>query len=223
MSKITVLVVDDQELVRSGLVMILQRREDLQVVGQSADGAGAVDAARRLTPDVIVMDIRMPGIGGIEATRRIRSNDDHVRILMVTTFDDDELVLEAMRAGADGFVLKDLRPAELADAVRAVHAGGTPLSPQIGRGLVDRALAGARSAVVPDPAGVVASLSEREREVLILIAGGAANAEVASSLVISETTVKSHVASILRKLGVRDRVQAVVAAYDAGLVRPVRD
>lgn len=223
MTRITVLVVDDQELVRSGLVMILKRREDLQVVGEAADGAAAVEAARRLTPDVIVMDIRMPGLGGIEAAERIRSHDDHVRILMLTTFEDDELVLAAMGAGADGFVLKDVRPAELADAVRAVHAGGTPLSPRIARGLVDRAVAGSRSGTCPDPAGAIASLSAREREVLILIARGAANAEVATELVISETTVKSHVASILRKLGVRDRVQAVVAAYDAGLVRPARD
>jgi len=223
MTRIKLLVADDQELVRSGLVMILQRRQDLQVIGEAADGDQAVDAARRLRPDVIVMDIRMPGIGGIEATRRIRSQDDRVRILMLTTFDDDELVLDAMRAGADGFVLKDLRPAELADAVRTVHAGGTPLSPRIGRALVDRALAASRSGASTDPTGAVSSLSDREREVLILIAGGAANGEVADALVISETTVKSHVASILRKLGVRDRVQAVVAAYDAGLVRPARD
>lgn len=220
MTRITVLVVDDQELVRSGLVMILRRRDDLQVVGKAADGAEAVDAAHRFRPDVIVMDIRMPGLGGIEATRRIRSRDDQVRILMLTTFDDDHLVVEAMGAGADGFVLKDLRPAELADAVRTVHAGGTPLSPRIARSLVDRALAAPRRGTGLQPAGAVASLSAREQEVLVLIARGAANAEVATALVISETTVKSHVAAILRKLGVRDRVQAVVAAYDAGLVRP---
>lgn len=217
---IAVLVVDDQELIRSGLVLILERREDLQVVGEAREGAEAVEAARRLTPDVIVMDIRMPGLGGIEATRRIRSYDDRVRILMLTTFDDDDLVLEAMGAGADGFVLKDLRPVELADAVRTVHAGGTPLSPRIARGLVDRALAAPRRGAGSDPAGAIASLSAREQEVLTLIARGAANAEVAIALVVSETTVKSHVASILRKLGVRDRVQAVVAAYDSGLVRP---
>lgn len=220
MSPISVLVVDDQELVRSGFVMILQRRDDLEVVGEAVDGREAVAAAARLQPDVILMDIRMPGLSGIDATRQIRRTDAKTKILMLTTFDDDQLVLEAMGAGADGFVLKDLRPDELADAVRTVHGGGTPLSPRIARGLVDRALSG--TARVAD-ADAINGLTARERDVLILIARGAANAEVARELVISETTVKSHVASILRKLGVRDRVQAVVAAYDTGLVRPVRD
>ena len=219
--RITVLVVDDQQLVRAGLVAILQRRADLHVVGEAADGEEAVQAVRRLQPEVVIMDVRMPGIGGIEAVRRIRSAGNGTHVLMLTTFDDDELVLDAMAAGADGFVLKDLRPAELADAVRTVRAGGTPLSPRVARAVVKHALSGAAARV--RGADAITDLSARERDVLILMASGAANAEIAAELVISETTVKSHVASILRKLSVRDRVQAVIAAYDAGLVRPARD
>jgi DNA-binding NarL/FixJ family response regulator len=217
---IRVLLADDQQLVRAGFALILSARPDIEVVGEAADGAEAVALADRLAPDVVLMDARMPGIddpdaGGIEATRRILARHGDVRIVILTTFDLDELVHAALRAGASGFLLKDIRPAELAEAVRVVHRGDALLAPSVTRRLLDRFAAGG-----PAPgAAALAELTPREREILALMARGASNAEIAERLVVSGATVKTHVSAILRKLPARDRVQAVVIAYDCGLVR----
>jgi DNA-binding NarL/FixJ family response regulator len=216
---IRVLLCDDQALVRSGFRMILEAREDIEVVGEAEDGAQALELARRRRPDVILMDIRMPRLDGVEATRRLVEAGSEARILILTTFDLDEYVYEALRAGASGFVLKDLQPAQLVEAIRVVARGEALLAPTVTRRLLDRfARELPRSPGAPPPE--LSSLTEREREVLGLLAGGLSNAELAERLFLSETTVKTHVSSILRKLGLRDRVQAVVVAYQAGLVRP---
>jgi DNA-binding NarL/FixJ family response regulator len=214
---IRVLVVDDQALVRSGFRMILDNRDDIQVVGEAEDGEEAVALTGELDPDVILMDIRMPNVDGVQATGRLVEAGVRARILVLTTFDLDEYAYAAIRAGASGFLLKNVKPAELVDAIRLVAAGNTLLGPSVTRRLLERF---AQSEPKLDGRALVSALTDREREILVLIASGRSNAEIAGELFVTETTVKSHVSSILRKLGVRDRVQAVIAAYDAGLVRP---
>jgi DNA-binding NarL/FixJ family response regulator len=216
---IRVLLCDDQALVRGGFRMILEAREDIEVVGEAEDGAQALELTWRHRPDVILMDVRMPRLDGVEATRRLVEAGAEGRVLILTTFDLDEYVFEALRAGASGFLLKDVQPAQLVEAIRVVARGEALLAPTVTRRLLDRfahTLPGAPEKPPPE----LASLTEREREVLGLLAGGLSNAELAERLFVSETTVKTHVSSILRKLGLRDRVQAVVLAYQAGLVRP---
>ena len=213
-----VLLCDDQALVRSGFRLILEGREDIEVAGEAEDGREAIELARRLDPDVIVMDVRMPNLDGVEATRRLVAGGSRARILILTTFDLDEYVYEAIRAGASGFLLKDVQPAQLVDAIRVVAAGEALLAPSVTRRLLDRFAHTLPGEEKPPPE--LASLTERELEVLKLLAGGLSNSELAERLFLSETTVKSHISSVLRKLGLRDRVQAVVLAYEAGLVRP---
>ena len=213
----SVLVADDQDLVRVGLVTILARREGIEVLGAAADGREAVREARRLRPEVVLMDVRMPGLDGIEATRELVAGGGGPRVLMLTTFDLDEYVYEALRAGASGFLLKDTPPDRLVAAIHAVRDGDALLAPAITRRLVEQ-FAGGRAAPVPG----LDELTAREREVLVLIARGLANREIAERLVVSMPTVKTHVGRVLMKLGLRDRAQAVVAAYEAGLVRPGR-
>ena len=213
---VRVLVVDDQPLVRSGFRMILDERDDLELVGEAADGEQGIELARELDPDVILMDVRMPNLDGVEATRRLVEAGTRARILVLTTFDLDEYVYAAVRSGASGFLLKDVEPTELVDAIRVVAAGNSLFGPAATQRLVER------FAGTPEPLneGALERLTEREREILRLLAGGLSNAELAEKLFLSETTVKTHVSAVLRKLGVRDRVQAVIASYDAGLVRP---
>jgi DNA-binding NarL/FixJ family response regulator len=216
---IRVLLCDDQALVRSGFGMILDARDDLEVVGEAEDGHEVIERARELDPDVILMDIRMPNVDGVEATRRLVKAGSRARILILTTFDLDEYVYDALRAGASGFLLKDVQPAQLVDAIRVVAAGDALLAPSVTRRLLDR-FAGALPGDEAKPPAALEALTERELEVLKLLAGGLSNAELAEQLFLSETTVKSHISSVLRKLDLRDRVQAVVLAYEAGLVRP---
>ena len=215
---IRVLIADDQALVRGGFHSILAGQHDIEVVGEAEDGAEAVDAAGRLYPDVVLMDIRMPGVDGIEATRRIAARGLPSRVLVLTTFDLDDYVYDAMKAGASGFLLKTAPPRQLADAVRTVAAGEALLAPSVTRRLVEqfvrRPPPGARV-----PHGLE-ELTERELEVLRLIAQARSNAEIADRLVVSEATVKSHVNRILTKLDLRDRAQAIVLAYETGLVEP---
>jgi len=213
---IRVLVADDQALVRGGFRMILDERDDLELVGEAADGEQAVALAQELDPDVILMDVRMPKLDGVAATRRLVDAGTRAHILVLTTFDLDEYVYAAVRAGASGFLLKDVEPTELVDAIRVVAAGNSLFGPEATQRLVERFAGGPAS--VDD--SILDRLTEREREILRLLASGMSNAEVAEKLFLSETTVKTHVSAVLRKLGVRDRVQAVIAAYDAGLVRP---
>jgi DNA-binding NarL/FixJ family response regulator len=215
---VRVLIADDQALVRSGFRMILEAKEDMEVVGEAGDGAEAVELVERLAPDVVLMDVRMPGVDGIEATRRIAASGSPARLVILTTYDVDEYVFSALRAGASGFLLKDVRPAELTDAIRIVARGDALLAPGVTRRLLDR-FAG----VLPDDSARptdLDELTEREVEVLRFVALALSNAEIAARLVLTEATVKTHVSSVLRKLGLRDRVQAVVFAYDVGLVRP---
>jgi DNA-binding NarL/FixJ family response regulator len=215
---IHVLLCDDQALVRSGFRLILESREDIEVVGEAEDGREAIELARRVDPDVILMDIRMPNVDGVEATRRLVSGGSRARIVILTTFDLDEYVFESIRAGASGFLLKDVQPAQLVDAIRVVAAGEALLAPSVTRRLLERFAHTLPGEEKPPPE--LTSLTERELEVLTLLAGGLSNAELAQRLFLSETTVKSHISSVFRKLGLRDRVQAVVLAYEAGLVRP---
>jgi DNA-binding NarL/FixJ family response regulator len=214
----SVLVADDQELVRTGLCTILER-SGLDVLGEAADGRAALHEARRLRPDVVLMDVRMPVMDGIAATRELVAGrpEGHPRVLVLTTFDLDEYVFEALRAGASGFLLKDAPPERLVAAIHAVRDGEALLAPQITRRLVERFALPAR----PAPAGLD-ELTAREREVLTLVARGLSNAEIAERLVLTLPTVKTHVSRVLMKLGLRDRVQAVVLAYEAGLVTPLR-
>jgi DNA-binding NarL/FixJ family response regulator len=217
-----VLLADDQELIRTGLEMMIDSTDDLRVVGQAAEGTEAVRLAALLRPDVVVMDIRMPSIDGLEATRRILARgDDSPRVLILTTFDLDEYVFEAFRAGASGFLLKDALREQILAGIRAVAAGEALASPSITRRLIER-FADAPGAS-PRRARELDQLTPREREVLELIARGLSNAELAARLYLSEKTVKTHVGRILMKLGLRDRVQAVILAYEAGLVVPGRD
>jgi DNA-binding NarL/FixJ family response regulator len=219
---IRVLIVDDQALVRTGFRMIVEAEDDVTVVGEAADGEEALRLAESARPDVVLMDIRMPKLDGVEATRRIVAgrDGDAPRVLILTTFDLDEYVVEALRAGASAFLLKDAPPEELVAAIRTVHAGDAVVAPRVTRRLLDRFASVLPAATVPDEPPALASLTEREREVLTLIARGLSNAEIASELYVSETTVKTHVGHVLTKLGLRDRVQAVVLAYETGLVRP---
>ncbi|GIJ56727.1 response regulator [Virgisporangium aurantiacum] len=215
---IKVLIADDQALVRAGFRMIIEAREDLAVVGEAGDGEQAIRLAAQTRPDVVLMDVRMPGLDGVAATARLTATPDGPRIIILTTYDLEEPMYAALRAGASGFLLKDVRPADLVEAIRVVARGDALLAPAVTRRLLDRYLALDRAPSAP--AGSLAQLTDREREVLALLARGAANAEIATQLVVTEATVKTHVSAILRKLGVRDRVQAVVLAYDLGLVRP---
>jgi DNA-binding NarL/FixJ family response regulator len=212
---ISVLVADDQPLVRSGFKMVIDERPDLALAGEASDGEQAIALARELDPDVILMDVRMPNLDGVEATRRLVASGVRARILVLTTFDLDEYVYAAIRAGASGFLLKDVEPAELVDAIRVVAAGNSLFGPAATERLVARF---ARASVGDGRS--LDELTDREKEILRLLATGLSNAELADRLFLSETTVKTHVSSILRKLRVRDRVQAVIAAYDSGLVSP---
>jgi DNA-binding NarL/FixJ family response regulator len=216
---VRVVVADDQDLIRAGLAMILDAQPDLEVVGEAADGRQAVAIVRRTAPDVVLMDVRMPGMDGVAATREIVAARPATRVLVLTTFDLDEYVLGALRAGASGFLLKDAPRASLLAAVRAVAAGDVLLSPEVTRRLVGTHLVHSqrRSAEAQRALG---RLTPRELDVLRLIAGGRSNAEVAAELVLAETTVKSHVAKVLEKLGARDRVQLVVLAHRWGVVGP---
>ena len=215
---ITVVIADDQELVREGLRMMLDAEADLTVVGEAADGNQALAAARTCDPDVLLMDVRMPELDGIEATRRLVAAGGRARVLVLTTFDLDEYVYQAMKAGASGFLLKDATREQLAAAVRTIAAGDSLLAPAITRRMIeDFCKRPPPTAGLPES---VAHLSERELEVLRLLARGLSNAEIAADLYLSETTVKSHVARILAKLNLRDRVQTVVFAYETGVIRP---
>ena len=213
---IRVLIADDQPLVRSGFRMIIDERPDLELVGEAEDGEQALRLGGELEPDVILMDIRMPKLDGVEATRQLVAAGNRARILVLTTFDLDEYVYAAVNAGASGFLLKDVQPEQLVDGIRVVAAGNSLFGPAATQRLLDR--------FAPPPSDSAATkleqLTDREREILELIAQGRSNAELAQQLYLSEATVKTHVSAILRKLAVRDRVQAVIAAYEAGLVRP---
>ncbi|MGM9330694.1 response regulator [Streptomyces murinus] len=213
----TVLIVDDQPLQRYGFRMLLDSVPGTEVVGEAAHGAEAVRRAAQLRPDVVLMDIRMPGMDGIEATRRIVATGARSRVLVLTTFDLDEYVHAALRAGASGFLLKDARPDELLAGIRAVAGGDAVIAPALTRRLLDE-FARYGSASTDDPR--VDRLTEREREILVAIGKGWTNGEIATRLVLSESTVKTHVGRVLAKTGARDRVQAVIFAYDLGLARP---
>jgi DNA-binding NarL/FixJ family response regulator len=215
---IRVLIADDQALVRGGFHSILAGQEDIEVVGETADGNETVELVERLQPDVVLMDIRMPGIDGLEATRRIVARGIAARVLVLTTFDVDDYVYEAMKAGASGFLLKTAPPRQLADAVRTVAAGEALLAPSITRRLVEQFVRRPPPGTAVPAA--VEELTERERDVLRLLARAFSNAEIAAELVVSEATVKSHVNRILTKLNLRDRAQAIVLAYETGLVEP---
>lgn len=219
MTDIRVLVVDDQELVRSGFCVILETVPGISVAGEAADGAAAVEAAGSLDPDVVLMDIRMPVMDGLEATRAmVARNPARPRVVMLTTFDLDEYVYEALRAGASGFLLKDSPRADLIAAVRAAAAGDALLSPSVTRRVIET-FSRRPAATMPAPSRLE-SLTTRERDVLLLIARGQSNGEIAQSLFVSEATVKTHVGNVLAKLSLRDRVQAVILAYESGLVEP---
>jgi DNA-binding NarL/FixJ family response regulator len=215
---IRVLLADDQRLVRSGFRLILAGEPGLEVVGEAGDGIEAVQAVRELRPDVVLMDVRMPRVDGIEATRRImRGDEPRPRVLVLTTFDADEYVFGALRAGGSGFLLKDVPEEQLLAAIRVTADGGALFSPGVTRRLIERFVEVGEPS--PPPAELD-SLTEREREVLVLLARGLSNAEIAAHLVVSDHTVKTHVARVLGKLGLRDRTQAVILAYESGLVRP---
>jgi DNA-binding NarL/FixJ family response regulator len=215
---IRVLVVDDQALVRAGFVKLLEPEPDLRVVGEAGDGSEAVEAAARTRPDVILMDIRMPRLDGIEATRRIRAGSRAARVLVLTTYDLDEYVFDALKAGASGFLLKDAPADQLVAGIRVIAAGDALLAPQVTKRLIEEFAT--RPTPPPDGPAELAELTAREREILTLMARGLTNGEIASELVLGESTVKTHVGNIFLKLGLRDRIQAVVLAYETGLVRP---
>ncbi|MDA0633263.1 response regulator transcription factor [Nonomuraea sp. MCN248] len=216
---IRVLLADDQTLVRAGFRSILSDEDDLDVVGEAGDGAAAVTLARELRPDVVLMDIRMPGLDGLEATRRIAGDPrlDAVKVIILTTFDLDDYVYGALRAGAGGFLVKDTEPAELIHAVRVVARGDALIAPSITRRLISEFAGRVKR---PDPAPELNALTEREREVLTLVAGGLSNDEIAAKLVLSPATAKTHVSRIMTKLRARDRAQLVVTAYEAGVITP---
>jgi DNA-binding NarL/FixJ family response regulator len=215
---VDLIIVDDQPLARAGLRMILDGQPDLHIVGEGSDGAEAISLVRRLRPKVAILDIRMPRIDGLEATRRIVASEPATRILIFTTFDLDEYAFEALRAGASGFLLKDAPPEDIVHAVRTVARGDATLAPSVTRRLVEHYAARPR----PDAFPALATLTPRELEVLRLLAAGGSNAEIGDRLALSEATVKTHVGRVLDKLGVRDRVQAVIYAYESGLVDPGR-
>ncbi len=213
---IRVFLADDQDLVREGLAMIVSAHDDLAVVGQAADGEAALDGVRRTAPDVVLMDVRMPVLDGISATERILSYPASPKVLMLTTFDLDEHAFAGLRAGASGFLLKSARGEDVVQAIRSVHRGDAVIAPELTRRLLDQVDLPGPRAVPPE----VRRLTDREREVMVEVASGATNAEIAARLYLSESTVKTHVGRVLGKLGLRDRVQIVVLAYEAGLVRP---
>jgi DNA-binding NarL/FixJ family response regulator len=219
---LSVLIVDDQALVRAGFRMILDAEEDIDVAGEAADGADAVAEAQRLKPDVILMDVRMPQVDGIEATRRVLADGLDTKVVMLTTFDMDEYVYDALRAGASGFLLKDVPPEQLVAGIRAVAQGDALLAPSVTRRVIEEFVRRPPASMHTAPPEL-AELTARELEVLKLVAKGLSNAEIAKELFVSETTVKTHVAHMLMKLGVRDRVQAVVLAYECGLAGIVRE
>jgi DNA-binding NarL/FixJ family response regulator len=217
---ITILVADDEALLRGAFRTMLETEDDLQVVGEAADGREAIEQARLRKPDVVLMDVRMPGLDGIEATRRLLEGDSGSRVLILTTFDLDEYVYDAMRAGASGFMLKNSPPDQLAAAIRTVAAGESLLAPGVTRRLIEEFVS--RPRVGSGGAPELAELTERELEVLKLIARGLSNAEIADQLVVSEATVRTHVNRVLTKLDLRDRTQAAVLAYESGFVQPGR-
>ena len=219
---IGIVVADDHEVVRAGFAALLDTQPDFAVLGTASDGAAAVLACRELKPDVVLMDVRMPGIDGIEATRQLASDSSPPRVLILTTFDLDEYVFDALRAGASGFLLKDATAERLFEAVRVVAAGEALLAPAVTRRLISE-FARIRPPATTAPPGVLGTLTPRETEVLKLVAAGLSNPEIADRLVVTEETVKTHVSRILGKLGLRDRTQAVVAAYESGLVVPARE
>jgi DNA-binding NarL/FixJ family response regulator len=222
--EVRVVIVDDQPLIRQGFSMILAAQPGIDVVGEAADGEAALAEIGRCDPDVVLMDIRMPGLDGIETTRRITATSTRPRVLILTTFGIDEYVTDALSAGASGFVLKDATPEDLVHAVRVVAAGDALLAPAVTTRLIERvlpALASSRGAAAARSADLEA-LTEREVEVLLLVARGRSNQEIGSDLYISEATVKTHISHVLAKLGLRDRVQAVIAAYELGLLTPAR-
>jgi DNA-binding NarL/FixJ family response regulator len=216
---VKVLIVDDQALVRAGFRMILDAEPEIDVVGEAADGIAGLEAARSLRPDVVLMDIRMPELDGLEATRRMTSGGEGPRVLILTTFDLDEYVYEALRSGASGFLLKDTPPEQLVQAITVVAEGEALLAPSITKRLIEEFVRTGGTTHAEPPPGIQ-ELTSRELEVLRLIARGLSNAEIAKELFVSETTVKTHVARVLMKLNLRDRVQAVVLAYESGLVQP---
>ena len=211
---IRVLLADDQALVRGGFRLILDAEPDIEVVAEAADGGQAIDEALQARPDVVLMDIRMPALDGIQATRQLVPQLPATRVVMLTTFDLDDYIVDAFRAGASGFLLKTAPPAQLVAAVRTVHAGDALLAPASTRRLIEQ------SARPPGPAPALDMLTPREHDVLRLLARGLTNAEIAQQLVVEPSTIKSHVASVLAKLGLRDRVQAVITAYETGLIQP---
>lgn len=220
---ITVLLADDQPLLRQGFAMILQAHADITVVGEAADGTAAVQLGRTLHPDIVLMDVRMPGIDGIEATRQLTASDPQIKVIILTTYDIDEYAFEGLHAGASGFLLKSARPEELLAGIRSVAAGDAVLAPSTTRRLLDT-----YSATFDTPTGggtraahdVLAPLTYREREIFSAMSSGLSNHEIATALTLSEATVKTHVTRVLSKLGLRDRVHAVIFAYDNGLTRP---
>ena len=215
---IRILLVDDQELVRAGFRMVIEAQPDMPVVGEAPDGVAALEAVRTVRADVVVMDVRMPRMDGIEATRQICRAGERPRVLMLTTFDLDEYAFAALKAGASGFLLKDVPPEELLFGIRSVHSGDAVVAPSVTRRLIDRFVPMFPAANDQESADL-SGLTIREREVLVLIAQGLSNTEIAGKLFVSEATVKTHVGRVLAKLGLRDRVQAVVFAYETGLVR----
>ncbi|MFI9205050.1 response regulator [Streptomyces sp. NPDC053048] len=212
---IRVVVADDQELVRGGFAMILGAQPDIEVVAEAGDGVQALEAVRRHAPDVVLLDIRMPRMDGIEAARAVCAESD-TKVVMLTTFDQDDYVYEALHAGASGFLLKDVRRDDLVHAVRVVVAGDSLLAPSVARRLVADFTSRGQAAAGPELGGLTA----RERETLVLLGRGLSNAEIAAALVVSEHTVKTHVSNVLSKLGLRDRIQAVICAYESGLIAP---
>ncbi|GIH90927.1 response regulator [Planobispora siamensis] len=216
---IRILLVDDHAVVRTGFRMILEAQPDMSVVGEAAEGAQAVRLSRGLRPDVVLMDVHMPGVDGVAATREIADGLPGVRVLGLSTFDLDEYVVAMLRAGASGFLPKDISPEELVEGVRIVHKGESAVAPRLLTRLIGTFVRASRPSPAPVP-GELSSLTEREREVLVLIARGHANSEIAEQFGVSPSTVKNHVTSLFAKIGARDRAQAVIVAYEAGLVRP---
>ncbi|MEM9713421.1 MAG: response regulator transcription factor [Actinomycetota bacterium] len=217
---VRVVIADDQAMVRSGLRLLLDVEPDIEVVAEAADGADVVRMVDRHRPDVVLMDVRMPGVDGIEATAEVVRRHEAVRVLILTTFDDDEVVFASLQAGASGFLLKNAPPEELIEAVHVIASGEALLDPAVTRRVIEAVAQGQpswRTAALDDQ---LAELTDREREVLVELAGGGSNVEIAEQLYVGEATIKTHVSSVLTKLGLRDRVQAVVFAYESGLVRP---